>query len=100
MDPDGSLILMAGTASVRQPPPVSWQVLPSGGRRAVMARFVQLGASRYTLTAKVTAPARPKGKSAISPVNDPHLDTQELPVRSAAGQPIRITGRSFSINPV
>jgi len=57
------------------------------------------GTSRYTITMKVAAPPRPKGKSLITAVNDPHLDAQAVPVRSAAGQPVRITGRNFSINP-
>ncbi len=57
------------------------------------------GASRYTITMKVAAPPRPGGKVTITAVNDPHLDTQAVPVRSAAGQPVRITGRNFSISP-
>ena len=58
------------------------------------------GTATYSLSVKVAAPARPGGKRTIHTGNDPHLDTQEVPVRSAAGHPVRITGRNFSLSPL
>ena len=57
------------------------------------------GAGEYKVILRVTPPPRPGGKASISSVNDPHLDDHGAPVRSAAGQPVRITGRNFALSP-
>jgi hypothetical protein len=44
---DGSLILQTATGSLRQTPPVTWEELPSGERRALQCRFRKIDARRY-----------------------------------------------------
>ncbi len=57
------------------------------------------GAATYSLTLKLRPPVRPGGKREVHPGNDPQLDDQAEPVRSAAGHPVRITGRNFALSP-
>ncbi len=55
----------------------------------------------YDVTIKLTSPPRaPSKKATITSINDPQLVAQPIPVRSAAGQPVRVLGRNFSTNPI
>lgn len=47
IEPDGSLVLHTGRGSLRQSPPTTWNVLPSGERREVECRFELLGDERF-----------------------------------------------------
>jgi hypothetical protein len=47
MEPDGALMLEAGPKWIRQPPPVSWQELPTGERRAVACAYVPMGTRAF-----------------------------------------------------
>jgi len=44
---DGSLILQTPEGALRQTPPVTWEELPNGERRAVECRFRKIDARRY-----------------------------------------------------
>jgi hypothetical protein len=44
---DGSLILQTAAGALRQTPPVTWEELPNGERRALQCRFRKIDAQRY-----------------------------------------------------
>lgn len=59
VDADGSILLTAGSAVVRQPPPVCWQVLPSGEPRPVECRVAMLDGCRFGFEVPGRDPALP-----------------------------------------
>jgi hypothetical protein len=64
---DGSLLLRTRAGTVRQAPPIAWQILPDGRKRAVVASYRLLGRDRYGFS----VPAR---DAALPLVIDPGLD--------------------------
>ena len=47
LEDDGTLVMQTAAGAIRQKPPTTWQVLPSGDRRAVDCRYRILDRHRY-----------------------------------------------------
>jgi hypothetical protein len=56
------------------------------------------GEAAYDLALAVSAPARPKGTIALSPL-EPKLAAVASPLRGNGSQVVRLTGANFSVNP-
>ena len=91
---DVAIVVKNTTAKVKKHP------LDAGTGTYDASVAIADGTATYSLKVSLTPPPRPSGTHTITSVNDPHLDEQPTPVRSAAGQPLRITGRNFAISPV
>ncbi len=91
---DAAITLKKSTARLNE------HLLDAGDGNYDLTLGIPNGSARYSVAIKLQPPARASGVDNITAVNDPHLDSVSSPVRSAAGQPITITGRNFSINPV
>lgn len=64
---DGGLLMRTGRRTLRQAPPVAWQVLPGGVKQPVLSRFRLIDEQRYGFEAPGRDPALPL-------VIDPGLD--------------------------
>jgi hypothetical protein len=56
---DGSLLVRTQLGTLRHAPPVAWNVLPGGGKRAVESGFDLLGDRTFGFTVRGHDPARP-----------------------------------------
>jgi hypothetical protein len=57
--PDGGMLLRTRGGTLRQAPPVAWEVLPGGKRRPIESRFRLLDAGRFGFVAARRNPALP-----------------------------------------
>ncbi|MEJ7615399.1 MAG: hypothetical protein WKF30_00160 [Pyrinomonadaceae bacterium] len=64
---DGALLVHTANGTLRQSPPVTWEVLPNGERQFVECRFTKIDASRYGFVAA-------RRDTSLPLVVDPGLD--------------------------